>query len=171
MKVLIVLFAIAVAIQASQASPPNRAKRSDQFVQRFEKMGSLAKNLIPRTEVVILNTIQKIPKTNSYNKYRQDLQSYVNYLNQYKTKRGKCYEKSFDLIGKYAETMERYDKPNATEEARRVRSLLKECGSETLTRDLDEWIDAYEKSNFDVESQKLTSEDTRKIMTLLQEVC
>ncbi|XP_073819789.1 uncharacterized protein [Musca autumnalis] len=171
MKIAIAIIIVSVVIQVSQTSPLDRPKRSEQFVRRFERMGTLAKSLIPRTEVVIRNTIQKIPKANSYNKYRQDLQSYMNYVHQYNTKRGKCYEKSFDLIGKYAEIMERYDKQNATEEARKVRALLKECGSENLSRDVDEWIDAYEKSNFDVESQKLTSEDTRKIMTLLQEMC
>lgn len=134
-------------------------------------MGNLSKRLIPRTEAVIRATIPKIPKTNVYNKYRQDLQGYLNHVNQYKTKRGKCYQKSFDLIGKYAEIMERYEKPNPTEEARRVQTLLKESGSDGLVRELDEWIDAYDKSNFDVESENLTSADTRKIMALLQETC
>lgn len=67
--------------------------------------------------------------------------------------------------------MERYEKPNATEEARMVQALLKESGSDGLVRELDEWIDAYDKSNFDVESENLTSADTRKIMALLQETC
>ncbi|XP_075149672.1 uncharacterized protein LOC142223697 [Haematobia irritans] len=164
------IFALTLISQIS-AIPFIRIRRSDEFVQRFEKLGDLSKRLIPQTETVVKATLPKIPKSNIYNKYRIDLLGYLNSVNLYHSKRGRCYEKSFDLIGKYAELMERYEKRNATPEAKIVQSLLKESGSEALNRDLEAWIDAYEKSNFDVESENLNSSDTKKVMTLLAEMC
>ncbi|XP_013104032.2 uncharacterized protein LOC106084701 [Stomoxys calcitrans] len=171
MKFLVALTIFALFEINPSDSSPARYRRSDQFVQRFEKLGTLSKRLIPQTEAVIKLAINKIPTTNAYTKYRQDLQSYLSSVNHYHTKRGGCYEKSFNLIGQYASLMERYEKPNALLEAKRVKALLKESGSDNLSRDLDEWIDAYEKSNFDVESENLSSSDTKKVMALLQEVC
>lgn len=152
---------------ASSETHPRSPQRSSQSVNDIIEKAILGKRLVPLTEAVAKATVPKIPKRKVYKKYRRQLRTYLREVDEYNSRRGGCYAKTFDLLGKFAIILERYTAANAPPEARDMENLWKQSGGNEIASD---WS-RYKALNYSASFQNMNADDIRLLTPHLQEIC
>ncbi|XP_073819790.1 uncharacterized protein [Musca autumnalis] len=156
-----------VTILAQVAHATGKHKRSPQTVRDIIDKAALGRRLVPITETVVKATIPKIPKRRPYKKYRKELKSYLNDVKEYKTVRGGCYAKTFDLLEKFAKILQKYEEADAPSEAKEMQNLMQQSGG----NDMSENWSRYRSLHFGNTYNNMSAEDIRELTPHLQEIC
>ncbi|XP_059223473.1 uncharacterized protein LOC106081640 [Stomoxys calcitrans] len=139
MKFAIVVLSTAMLCQVSLAGVLERFRR-DTAADGLESTLALMKRLAGVTGPLVTSVLKEVPKSDNYAPYRQELQEYLEGFNEYKEKKGLCFQKSSDLLEKFAGIVEKYEKEDAPEEAKKIDELFNSYNSEELEKEIDEYV-------------------------------
>uniref|UniRef100_T1PFR4 Uncharacterized protein n=1 Tax=Musca domestica TaxID=7370 RepID=T1PFR4_MUSDO len=167
MKYLTVIVFVVVVTLAQLTHATERQKRSSQTVQDIIEKATLGRLLVPISETVVKATIPKIPKRRPYRKYRKELKAYLNDVKEYKTVRGGCYAKTFDLLEKFGKILEKFQEADAPQEAQDIQTLIQQSGGNDMSV---HWL-RYKALHFGNTYDNMSVEDIKELTPHLQEIC
>ncbi|XP_013099193.1 uncharacterized protein LOC106081636 [Stomoxys calcitrans] len=139
MKLVLFLLSIALMSKVSLAGVFGRFRR-DVTQEGLDSTLELFKRLSAATGPLVTSVLDQVPKTDAFAPYRKELEEYLEAFNEYKTKKGLCFQKSTELLEKFSNLVEKYEKEDAPTEAKKVDELFNSYNSEKLESEIEEYV-------------------------------
>ncbi|XP_075163402.1 uncharacterized protein LOC142236039 [Haematobia irritans] len=101
----------------------DRIKRNttEDFV---EMLSTYPIKLAAGSGAIVKSLLNEFPKTDAFNNYRLELETYLEAFKEYRNKEGPCLEKSKKLLGELNSTIGKYYKEDAPQEAKAIVDLF-----------------------------------------------
>lgn len=139
---------------------------------RLRDFIDFAKDVVKQSRTIITNVIDKIPATEEYNSYREELEAFLLKLDRYKKRSDKCATKSLQVMTEFLILTESYEQENTTTEAQEVYSIMNSHGLPELEKQAAVWMENFDEDRFQREYQEmLTSGHTTDVSSMFMEIC
>ncbi|XP_073843610.1 uncharacterized protein [Musca autumnalis] len=170
MKFFILILSLAALSQISSAAVIRRFKR-ESFAEGFEFTVDFIKHIADATGQMTKSVLKDVPKTDAYKMYREELEAYMAAYEEYTTKKGMCFEKSMNLLEKFMELTDKYEKKDAPMEAKKIDELFNSYDNEKLEKEIEEFVKKAEALG-EMKSNEIDDEvEGLRILGKMFEIC
>ncbi|XP_005190114.1 uncharacterized protein LOC101901050 [Musca domestica] len=168
MKFILLILSLAALSQVSLAGVLGRFKRGN-TAEGFEFTVNFLKNLAEATGPLVKSVVEQIPKTEAYSTYKAELDEYMTSYEEYKTKKGMCFQKSMTLLEKFITLTDKYEKEDAPAEAKKVDELFNSYDNQKLEKEIERFVEKMESMEKD--SSEEDEMDGVRIVSKMLEIC
>ncbi|XP_013099197.1 uncharacterized protein LOC106081639 [Stomoxys calcitrans] len=167
------LFAISLAVAIITICPSTTISHSNfgEFQEGVESLYETLQNVIPLMQSMVQQTLDNIPETDEYGRYQKELHAYLKDVENYKTKRGLCMEKTLRVYTHFEKFEERCRKDNAPAEAKKVLNLFNENGYGNIQNVFSEWSTKYGQAEILAYLHDPDTTDSIRMMPMALKVC
>lgn len=112
---------------------------------------------------------KQMPQTEVYSTYKEELEEYISAYEEFKNEEGVCYYKSIDLLEKFVELTDKYEKEDATPEAKQLHELFKSYDSKKLEKEIEKFYERVGAMEMDKSDENEL--DRSRIFSKMSEIC
>lgn len=132
------------------AGSPGRVKRADEVKLGFSDLLKSSRELVDLSVTIVTAVAEAMPKTEEYATHRNDIDAYLNLINDLKKKSGNCALKAKKSLDAMESLFQKYDDDNSekSEEYKAVAGLYEKFGKEEFDKAAKEFVEKYDNDSF-----------------------
>ncbi|XP_005190112.2 uncharacterized protein LOC101900693 [Musca domestica] len=168
MKFFLLVLSLAALSQVSLAGVLGRVKR-ETTAEGLEFTFNFLKHLAEATGPLVESVLKQMPHTEAYSPYKEELDKYMTSYEEYKTKKGMCFQKSMNLLEKFIELTDKYEKEDAPAEAKKIDELFNSYDNQKLEKEIEQFVEKMEAMEKDKSEEDEL--DGLRVVAKMLEVC